>query len=198
VSVFSIALTLFLVTNPIGNTPAIIALVKDFEFNRQRRILFREAIFSLLIALFFQFCGEKFLTVLQINDYAVTLCGGTLLFLTALRMIFPTDPTIHKGEEISQEEPYIVPIATPLLSGAGLLTIIMLYSKQENNYFKIFSAILIAWVGVIAVLVAAPYLQKIIGKKGMLALEQLMGMILAMMSVEMLVKGMRIFIHTLT
>ena len=195
-SIFTIALTFFLVTNPIGNTPAIVALVKDFDFDRQKKILLREAIFSLLIAIFFQFFGEMFLTRLKIMDFAVTLCGGTLLFLTALNMIFPQDTSTNSGSTLKQD-PFIVPIATPLLSGPGLLTIIMLYSKQEANDIKILSAILIAWVGVIAVMAGAPYLQRLIGRKGLIALEQVMGMILAMISMEMIVNGMKIFIHTL-
>jgi len=52
---FALALTFFLVANPIGNSPAIIALVKDFDLKQQKRILYREAIFALLLALFFQY-----------------------------------------------------------------------------------------------------------------------------------------------
>lgn len=194
-SLFSIALTFFLVTNPIGNTPAIVALVKDFDFERQKKILFRESIFALLIAIFFQFFGEVFLGMLNVKDYAVTISGGILLLLTSIRMIFPSDKTPGKVQQ-KKQDPFIVPIATPLLSGPGLLTIIMLYARQEPSELKILFAILIAWVGVIAVLAAAPYLQKLIGKKGLMALEQLMGMILALISTEMIVNGSRLFIKT--
>lgn len=194
-SVFGIAFTFFLVTNPIGNTPAIVALVKDFSFDQQRKILIREALFALMIAIFFQFCGEKFLGALQIKNYAVTLCGGILLLLTALNMIFPQ---AHESSlALPKQAPFFVPIATPLLSGPGLMTIIMLYSAKEDNSLLILSAILLAWVGVIGVLASAPYLQKMIGQRGMLALEQLMGMILAMISMEMIVTGTRIFVNTL-
>lgn len=194
-SILTIALTFFLVTNSVGNVPTFLSLVKDLDFEKQRKILFRESIFALIIAIFFQFCGESFLSLLQIKDYAVTLCGGILLSLTALRMIFPNPPE-GTGKYIKQD-PFLVPIATPLLSGPGLLTMIMLYSKQENDYLKVLSALLIAWIGIITVLTSAPYLQRLLGKKGMTALEQLMGMMLAMMSVQMLVKGMNIFLNTL-
>lgn len=194
-SIFSIALTFFLVANPIGNTPTIVALVKDFDFDRQRKILLREAFFSLLLAIFFQFFGEMFLSMLNVKNYAVTITGGILLLLTAIKMIFPKAKA-SDGTPTKVQDPYIVPIATPILSGPGLLTIIMLYSKQENNDLKILISILIAWAGVIGVLAAAPYLQKLIGKKGLLALEQLMGMLLALMATEMLVIGSRLFIKT--
>lgn len=194
-SLYQIALTFFLVANPIGNSPAIIALVKDFPFERQKKIMLREGFFALLLALFFQYLGEHFLNLLNIKNYAVTLCGGTLLFLVSLQMIFSR----HGQEETKalKQEPFIVPIATPLLSGAGLLTMIMLKSHEMQNNFLITLAILIAWVGVIAVLAGAPYLQKILGQRGLLALEQLMGLILAMISIELLVKGANLFRETL-
>lgn len=193
--IYQIALTFFLVTNPIGNSPAIIALVKDFPFDRQKKIMMREGLFALLLALFFQYFGEHFMTLLNIKNYAVTLCGGTLLFLVSLQMIFSFE---NKTDTSSlKQEPFIVPIATPLLAGAGLLSVVMLKSHEMQNNFLITSAILIAWVGVFAVLAFAPYLQKILGKKGLLALEQLMGLVLAMIALEMFVRGANLFRETL-
>lgn len=194
-SSFSLALIYFLVANPIGNSPAILSLVKDYDFDRQKKIVFREAIISLIIALFFQYFGELFLGMLKISDYALTLTGGIVLFLVALQMLF------HKPEAAdsssAKQEPFIVPIATPLISGPGLMTMIMVSSKEVNDNFKITLAILIAWIGVIGVLVGAPYLQKLIGKRGMDALEQIMGMILGLISMGMIVNGARLFIKTL-
>ncbi len=194
-SVLSTALTFFLVTNPIGNSPAIVALIKDYDLSRQKKIMLREAFISLALALFFQYFGEFFLTHLHVQDYAVTLCGGILLFLVALNMIFALSQPAEMAT--MKQEPFIVPIATPLLSGPGLLTIIMLYAREVDNNLKISAAILLAWVGVTLVLVVAPYLQKILGKRGLIALEQLMGMILSMIAMEMIVKGFTLFFHAM-
>lgn len=149
----------------------------------------------MLLALFFLFLGETFLNCLHIENYALRISGGILLFIVALRMIFTNHP--HSSTEETSSPPFIVPIATPLLSGAGLLTMIMLYSKQEANNLKVFLAILVAWVGVTAVLVTAPYLQLFLGKRGLAGLEQLMGMLLAMMSMEMIVQGASLFMTLL-
>lgn len=193
-TLFSIAITFFLVANPIGNAPTIVALVKDYDFERQKKILLRESLIALLIALFFQFFGEYFLGLLHIKDYALSLCGGILLTIVALNMIF----TVREegGMVKLHQEPFIVPIATPILSGAGLMAIMMLYAKQENDMLKIFLATLLAWVGVVLVVYTAPYLQKILGKRGLIALEQLMGMLLALMAMEMIVKGISLFVNT--
>lgn len=191
-SIFSIATIFFLVTNPIGNAPAVLALTKEFDFHHQRRILLREVVISFFIAVFFQFFGELFfVNILHVKSYTTNLTGGILLFLTSVEMIFPKMHADTKVE--SKREPFIVPIATPLLSGPGLLTIIMLKSSQEQSNLTIFLAIVLAWVGVSLVLLSAPYLQRLLKKRGMIALEQLMGMILTMMAIEMMIKGIWLF-----
>lgn len=194
-SILALALLFFLVANPIGNSPTILALVKNFDFERQRRIIFREAIISLLIALFFQFFGELFLGMLHVSSYALTLTGGIILFILALQMIFHKPETAQDRQ--AKREPFIVPIATPLISGPGLMTMIMVNSRAETNDLKVTGAILIAWIGVIFVLMAAPYLQKLIGKGGMAAMEQVMGLILGLISMQMIVNGTMLFIKSL-
>ncbi|BBI16659.1 MarC family protein [Neochlamydia sp. S13] len=193
-SLFQIALTFFLVTNPIGNSPTILALVKDFEFEHQKKILMREGLIAFLIAIFFQYLGEIFLGVLFVHDFAVSITGGILLFLVALRMIFSTAPSTKSANQ-QKQEPFIVPIATPILSGPGLMAIIMLFSRQEGNNIKITLALLLAWIFVLLIIAVAPYLHKLLGKRGLVALEQLMGMLLAMMSAGMVLTGLKLFIE---
>lgn len=194
-SIFQLALTFFIVTNPIGNTPTLLALLKEYDFQNQRRILVREGFISFLIALFFQYFGDFFLGLLNIRDYAMTMCGGIILFILAIEMIFPIKANLN--DPSAKQEPFIVPIATPLLSGAGVLSLIMLFAKQEANNFKISLAIILAWSGVIAVMAFAPYLQKMLGRKGLLALEQLMGMLLAVIACTVLVKGLQLYMEAM-
>ncbi len=195
-SVWPIVITLFLVANPVGNSPAIIALIKEFDFAHQKRIMLRESILSFFLALFFQFCGEMFLGLLKVESYTVKMCGGILLFLVAINMIFPKRKT--EKTVVLKQEPILVPIATPLITGPALLTIIMLYSHQEPSVIKLTTAIVISWIGISAVLVSAPYINRIVGKRGLMALEQLMGLILTMMSIEMIISGIHKFMGTLS
>ncbi len=194
VSIFTITATLFLIANPIGNSPAIIALIKNFSFERQRKIMLRESVFALVIALFFQYFGEIFLSQLNIQQYSVSLCGGILLLIVSLNMIF--SPHADAAAASKQKEPLIVPIATPLISGPALLTFIMLFTQKEAP-LKITLAILLSSIAVGGILMIAPYLQKILHQSGLGALEQLMGMILSMMALEMIVQGTTLFIKTL-
>ena len=188
-------MTFFLLTNPIGNTPAILAILKKIPIERQRIILLRETFFCFLLATAFLIVGEYFLDLLAIKDYTVSFSGGILLFLVAIAMMFPHHAI--DNAEASDKEPLLVPIATPLLGGGALFTGMMIYAHQENNDFKVFGALVISFIAVAAVLWSAPSLNKRLGDKGMLALEQLMGMILCMLSVEMMIKGCYSFIQSL-
>lgn len=194
-SIIQLVTIFFIITNPIGNSPTIIALIKNHDIKKQQKILFRESMFAMILALFFLFLGEPFLSSLQIHDYALTISGGILLFLVSLFMIFSFKNA--KNTEKPSQDPYIVPIATPLISGAGLLAMVMLTSQQVG-YLPVFIAILIAWVGITLVLVLAPYLQLILGKRGLAALEQMMGMILSMIAINMVVNGSALFFKALT
>lgn len=191
-SLFQVSLTLFLVANPIGNTPAFVSLVKNFDFERQKKILFREAIFSFLIAIFYLLLGKPFLNIIQIQEYAVSLSGGILLFIVALRMIFP--PAEIEGNGIKPQEPFVVPIAVPLISGGGIFATLMVLSDQVGSLSKMLLAITGAYFCITLVVVSAVYLQKILGKRGLLAMEQLMGMILTLISMEIILKGAHMFV----
>lgn len=194
-SLINLAITFFLVANPIGNSPTIMALIKNYDFEKQKRIVLREAFFSFLIAIFFQFFGDFFLSSLGISLYALSLTGGIILFTIALQMIF------HKPEALTEtklaHEPFIVPIAMPIISGPGLMTMIMVSAREADNFLGITFAIILAWVGVTTVLWLSPNLQKIIGIRGMDALEQIMGMILGFIAVNMIINGTHLFVKTL-
>ena len=193
-SLWQLALTFFLIADAIGIVPVVLSLLKDFPIKRQRQILIREGLISLFIALFFQYFGEQFLNLLEVKSYALTLCGGVILLLLALGMIFP----IRQAEASkNKEEPFIFPIAVPLIAGAGVLSMIVIFTKEQANNLQVTAAILIAWAGTIAVLALAPSLQRFLGKRGFLALEQLMGMLLVIIAVSVLLKGFNLFMEIL-
>jgi multiple antibiotic resistance protein len=194
-SIIQIAFALFLIANPIGNVPAIINLIKDFDFEIQKKIMLRETLLALAIALFFQYLGTPFLNSLEIKKYTLSTCGGVLNLIVALNMIFPK-PTSISTQTIKQV-PILVPIATPLITGPGVMTNIMLFSAGKYTPLTLSSSILLAWVGVSIVLILAPYIYKTLGQRAMIAVEQLMGLMLAMMSVEMLVKGATLLLKSM-
>lgn len=194
-SLWQLAFTYFLVINPLGNSPLILSILKDYDFHEQRKIVLREGFFAFIIALVFQFFGEHFLGTIGVEAPALSFCGGIILFLLSLMMIFP-----HKDEgekKRVKQQPFIVPIAIPLLVGPGSLSVIMLTAAAEDSVIKVTAAITIACAGMIAIVASAPYLQRLIGKVGMAVVEQVMGMMLTLMAVEMILKGAAAFINGL-
>lgn len=189
---FTLALNFFLIANPIGNIPTIVALVKEFPFQRQKMIVLREGIFSFLIAIGFQYAGTELMDLLHIQSYTISIAGGLLLTLVALGMIFPK-PEVKEVESLKRE-PFVVPIATPIITGGGVMSSIVIYSSMVQNPLLVTSALVVAWCGILPVMLISPYLKKILGDRGLLALEQLMGMVLALLSMRLIVQGFKIFV----
>jgi multiple antibiotic resistance protein len=178
---------MFLIMNSIGHISAYLDLVETLNKNRRRKIIIREMLFALLIMLFFHYVGEFLLTALDVSLQTVFIAGGIILFLIAIRMIFPE--TKLPLPPVEREEPFIFPIAMPMIAGPSILTTIMLYAYRDKTGQIIIVAILIAWALSIIVLLFAEEIKKIVGKRTLIACERLMGLILTMMAVEMVLNG---------
>jgi multiple antibiotic resistance protein len=185
--------SLFLLMDAVGNLPLFIAILKDIPRKRQLQIIFRELIIALFVMVIFHFVGSAFLNALQIQQYAVLVAGGIILFLISLKMIFPSS---HDAETFSSKdkEPFIVPLAIPFVAGPAVLAAIMLYSRQQPETYITITAIVLAWAVSTIILLSSAFLNKILGKRGITATERLMGLILTMMSVQMFLQGISQFI----
>lgn len=190
--IFTIALSMFFLMDSIGNVPIFISLLKDLPPKRQRIVILRELIIALGIILIFYFIGNYFLEALGISDTSLRISGGLVLFLIALKMIFPGKQ--NPNDTAKQVEPFVVPLAIPLVAGPAILAAVMIYSGQELPAIYTLSAIIIAWIFTTVILIAAPFLQKILGEKGLIALERLMGLILILIAVQMFLDGVSGFV----
>ncbi len=182
----SLSFTLFLLMDSIGNVPIFISILKEINPKRQRYIIFRELCIALAIIILFYFVGDIVLSMLGVQQPAVMISGGIILFIIAIRMIFPQKKEPN-GDQYN-EEPLIVPLAVPLVAGPAVLAAVLLYSAQYSAWV-IIPAIIIAWVASTVVLLSASFLKRILGNKGMLACEKLMGLILTMIAIQMLLGG---------
>jgi multiple antibiotic resistance protein len=180
--------------NSIGNCPTFLALLKDFSVQDQRRILFRETTFAFLLCIFFVFFGELLLHLLGVKNYTLTVAGGIILLLSSLEMIFSAGKS-GPGSSLKQE-PFIMPIATPLLAGGALLTNVILFTQQTSKT-TVSLALIMAFIPAILITTSAPYLMKYCNRRGLIALEQLVGMVLLMIGADLLVKGFGAFIQSI-
>jgi multiple antibiotic resistance protein len=190
--VFTIALSMFFLMDSIGNVPIFISLLKNFPHKRQRLIILRELLISLAVILLFYFIGNHFLKALGISEQSLRISGGIILFLISLKMIFPSK--LAPNEPSQHAEPFIVPLAIPLVAGPAILAAVMIYAGQDLPALYTISAILIAWFFTTIILIGAPFLQKILGEKGLIALERLMGLILILIAVQMFLDGVSGFV----
>jgi MarC family membrane protein len=185
--IFSATLTLIFVMDPLGNIPVFISVLNPVEPSRRRRVILRESLFAFIILTIFLFFGRYLLHGLGITEPALGVSGGIILFLIAIRMIFP-DPQ-NKQERYSGE-PFMVPLAIPLVAGpSALATILLFISQHPQQVGEFFFALLIASGVVTLALLASNPLRHLLGEKGLIAVERLMGMILTTISVQMFLKG---------
>lgn len=192
-TILTLALPLFLIMDPIGNATFCIAILRGQTPARQRAIIWRELLIALGIIVTFQFLGDGLLSLLAIDPSTLRVAGGVILFIISLRMVFPS------GNEQAEamEDPFIVPIAVPFIAGPSLLAAVMLYAHREPSQLTLFLAVLLAWTVSAGIMMCAPWLTKLLGKRGLVAAERLMGLILVFLSVQMLEDGIRLFLETL-
>jgi multiple antibiotic resistance protein len=193
-SLFSIAFSLFLLMDPIGNIPLYISFLKKLEPRRQRVVIMREMVIALFIIILFNFLGDALMQFLHVEKDTIQIAGGIILFLICLKMIFPAEH--NPNEDLPHEtEPFIVPLAVPLVAGPSVLAAVMIYTKQEMNQWVMMGAILLAWGASLVILMGSSLLKNVLGWRGILALERLMGLILTLIAVQMFLSGLHSFMN---
>ncbi len=172
------AVLLFLVMDPLGNIPFFLAALKHVDPARQNRVIVRELVIAYLVMIAFLFTGQFLLAAMRISEPALSISGGLILFLIAIKMVFPS-PTHGLQEEVDGE-PFIVPLAIPYVAGPSVLAVeLLMMSREPNRWVEWLGAVTIAWFGVAVVVSLGARLRHILGQKGLTALERLMGMVLA-------------------
>ncbi len=190
--ILAVAVTLFFVMDPLGNIPVFNAVLSRFDARTRSRIVARELTIALVILLLFLFVGNPVMKFLGLTQPTLSLSGGILLFIIALRMIFPA-PAGSDDEEIV--DPFIVPLAMPLVAGPSTIAILLLQSSSHpERVWQWCLALVLAWVATTAILACSPWLMKALGDRGVRALERLMGMLLVLLAVQMLLDGVAQFL----
>ena len=195
-SFFSVFILLFLVTDPFGNIPLAIAVLQRVPPERRRRVILREVFIAYCLLLVFLFFGRRFLGLLHLSETSLGIAGGVILFLIALRMVFPRPEGLFGSAP--GEEPFIVPLAVPAIAGPSALATVMLVSGAAPHRMMEWTAAVTAALAVGAVVLSsAETIRRVLGERVVTAFERLMGLILTAIAVEMLLSGVRNFARTL-
>ncbi len=183
---WTIFTSLFFIFNATGQIPLFLALLAKFDQKRQLQIITREFFIALIIMLLFTFCGDKILMILGISRSIISIAGGILLFLISLSMIFPSP---QASTEQLNKEPFIIPLAMPIITGPGIIAAVMLYSHDTNNSFLVAASASLAWLLSLGIILAGSFIKQILGEKGLLAIERLGGMLICLIGIQMLTSG---------
>lgn len=180
---------LLLITDPLGNIPIFVNALRAVAPERRVHVILREVLIAFAVLLAFMFGGQSFLRLLNLSDVSLQIAGALVLFLIALRMIFP--PPAQDGPP-PQTEPLIVPLAIPALAGpSAMATVLLLVSQAPHMRLQWVGALTVTMGVCAVVLVLAERLQRVVGTRVVLAFERLMGLILVSIAVEMLVRGLK-------
>lgn len=193
----TLTITLLLVMDPFGNIPVLIGLLEEVGPKRRRRVILRECLIALGLLLLFLLAGPQLMRVLGLEQPALSVAGGVVLILIALRMLFPGRGGVT-GEESPEGEPLIVPIATPLIAGpSAIATIILVHGTSERWFSTGLLALGIAWGLTTVLLLLAPEVIRLLGKRLLVAGERLTGLLLTVIAVQMMLGGIEAFIKSL-
>ncbi|MBR2082515.1 MAG: NAAT family transporter [Elusimicrobiaceae bacterium] len=192
-SFISSVITLALVMDGFGNIPLFITALKKVAPERRKIVLVRELSIAMLIMVLFLFCGKWFLHAFGIHSYSLSIAGGIILFLISIDLVFGKGGDEGSKNDITGE-PFIVPLAIPLVAGPAALSLVLIIAAQHSNKLITLGAVVCASIVNSIILMSSFPLSKLLGPRGLAAIERLSGMILILMSVDMILGGIAEFV----
>lgn len=196
ISITSAVVILLLVMDPVGNIPVFVSLLQQVPVERRNRVIVRECAIAFALLLFFIFFGRWILDLLGLSDTSLNIAGGVILFLIALRLIFRHPEGVFGADDGVEGEPFIVPLAIPSIAGpSAIATIVLLVSRAPERLPEWIIALGVASAITLTLLLAAGRIARLVGRRGLAALDRLMGLVLTAIAVEMLLKGIESFVR---
>ncbi len=186
-------LLLFMVIDPFGNLPFVLAVLEGSEKARYFKIILRETLLALLVLVAFALAGDAMLGYLSIERASLVVAGGVILFLISLKMIFQSAKEVFAGDY--SQDSFLFPIAVPCLAGPSAITTVMiLRSQQQTSLVELLMALLLVLVAAFVIFLLGRPLSGWLGERGIRAVEKLMGLLLNLVSVNMMLVGVREFL----
>ncbi len=193
--IFTAAVLLLFVLDPFGNVPVVLSALANVAPERRARLVVRECLAAYAILVGFMVGGRAFLEFLQLSEISIGIAGGIILFIIALRMVF--HPPEGVFGDLPGGEPFLVPIAVPSIAGpSAIATAMLMVSREPEHLVAWIAALTFSMLVTLVVLLAAPALQRVLGQRGVVAIERLMGLVLTAIAVQMLLNGVRAFVAT--
>jgi len=183
---------LLLVLDPFGSLPIFISILGSVAPERRTFVAVREVLIAFAVLVIFMVSGQGFLTLMRLSERSLEVAGGVILVIIAIRMIFGGGAELYGSSDTARREPFIFPLAVPLLAGpSAMATVLLLASRQPEH--------VITWIGALTaalaisgvVLLAADRIRRVLGTQMVAAIEKLMGLVLTAVAVEMILAGLK-------
>ncbi|MEM8579404.1 MAG: MarC family protein [Pseudomonadota bacterium] len=190
--------TMFVVIDPVGLAPLFVALTAGMDRRKRVAVALRACGIGMALLILFALAGEAVLGFIGISMPAFRIAGGILLFLTALDMLFErrTARREDQAEDDPSDDPSVFPLAIPLISGPGAIASVILLTGQSPGWLGlglvlgITAAVMLL---VLALFLASGMIERALGKTGITVITRLLGMLLAALSVQFVLDGLRAF-----
>ncbi len=188
-------ITLFVVIDPPGLAPLFVALTSGMDNQHRRAVGLRACLIGAGLLLLFGLFGEAVLGFAGISLPAFRIAGGILLFLTALDMLFERRTKRRKGQSSNADDPSVFPLATPLIAGPGAIATIILLTGQAGDDLAANIAVYLVMGAVVIItfltFLAAGPIERLLGDTGINVVTRLLGMLLAALSVQFVIDGLK-------
>lgn len=200
VNTFTIFMGFFAIMNPIANVPIFISLTNNDDKKSKKIIAFRSLLISFLIVVVFSITGKIIFEMFSITMFAFRITGGIIVFIIGYHMLHGNNSSVHHltDEENNkciddQLSVAISPLAMPILAGPGTIATAMNFSANGNIIQMIITISAFGFLCVITYLlfVSSEKLTKFISAGILGMITRMMGLILAVIGVQMLIAGIK-------
>lgn len=196
---------LFVTVNPIKGAAVFAVLSKQDSRAKRRRVAARATLIASGLLVVFVLFGDDLLRAIGISLAGVRVGGGILLMLLSIDVVFgrPIGAAAAAGEHgIDREDISVFPLATPIIAGPGAITTAVVEATEAGNGILETGLLLLVLAAVmlltfVAFLVAG-WIERLLGDTGLNVLSRILGILLAAVSAEMILAGLKqsgVFLH---
>ncbi len=192
--------SLIIITNPFSVATVFLTLTQSHDAAARRAIAKKACRTALIVMVLFSLTGTLIFKVFSITIGAFQIAGGLILFTVAMNMLRASVPLRLKQtpkelkEAMAKNDPSIVPIAIPMISGPGAITTVLVLASDAKGYWEVpilLVCIIISIVIIYQVLLHVPRMSKYLGTSFLNTLNRVMGLILAAVAVQFVINGIK-------
>jgi multiple antibiotic resistance protein len=203
-AVISLSLIFFIV-DPLGNIPIFLSVTEGASQEERKRVALRSSVATFCILVVFALVGKWILRAFQVTISSFQIAGGILIFIIALSMLEArrsrTKTTPEEEHERPGEDVSIFPLAIPMMSGPAAITTVMVLmnlSTTMTQKILVLLAIFLTSISAYLILRTSRHVLYVLGQTGLNVLARLMGLILAVISVQFVIDGLKQVIREIT